>query len=55
MAALAAAFAGLFIAAVLSAGHLLDLPVPCGRSRGCLAVALHPSSKVLGVPTFLRS
>lgn len=50
IAALLAAFAGLFAAVVLSLGHVMDLPVPCGRSRGCLAVALHPASKVLGVP-----
>lgn len=48
--ALIVAFAGLFAAGVLAAGHLLDIPVPCGRSRGCLAVALHPSSKVSGIP-----
>jgi protein-disulfide isomerase len=48
--ALVVAFAGLFAAGVLSAGHLLDLPVPCGASRGCVTVAAHPASKVLGVP-----
>jgi protein-disulfide isomerase len=50
LAALVAAFAGLFAAAVLSIGHVLDLPVPCGTSRGCVSVALHPSSQFLGVP-----
>jgi uncharacterized membrane protein len=44
------AFTGLFAAALLGAAHLLDLPVPCGRSTGCVTVALHPSSKLLGVP-----
>jgi len=49
-AALLCGFVGLYAAAVLSTGHLLDLPVPCGRNRGCLAVALHPASRVFGVP-----
>jgi protein-disulfide isomerase len=53
LAFLAAAFAGLFAAGVLSAAHLLDLPVPCGGSRGCAAVAAHPASKILGVPIAL--
>jgi protein-disulfide isomerase len=44
------AFAGLFAAAVLSLGHFLDLPVPCGTSGGCVTVAAHPSSKFLSVP-----
>ena len=48
--ALVVAFTGLFAAGLLSAGHVLDLPVPCGRSRGCLAVAMHPASKLFGVP-----
>lgn len=43
-------FAGLFAASVLGVGHVLDLPVPCGGSRGCAAVALHPSAKVFGLP-----
>jgi protein-disulfide isomerase/uncharacterized membrane protein len=49
MAALVA-YSGLFAAAVLSAGHILNLPVPCGASNGCAAVAAHSSSKLLGVP-----
>ena len=44
------AFIGLFAAGVLSAAHVLDLPVPCGRSSGCITVALHPSSRLFGVP-----
>jgi uncharacterized membrane protein len=48
--ALLVAFGGLFAAGVLSLGHILDLPVPCGGSRGCAAVAAHPRSKVIGVP-----
>jgi protein-disulfide isomerase/uncharacterized membrane protein len=43
-------FVGLFAAAVLSAGYLLDLPVPCGRSRGCQAVAMLPASRIYGLP-----
>ena len=50
LAAWLVAFAGLFAAAILSVGHILDLPVPCGGSRGCNAVAAHPSSKLFGVP-----
>lgn len=48
--ALATACAGLFIAGVLSAGHILDLPIPCGGSQGCDTVAAHPASKIAGVP-----
>jgi uncharacterized membrane protein/predicted DsbA family dithiol-disulfide isomerase len=44
------ACAGLFAAGVLSLGHFLKLPVPCGGSSGCLTVALHPASKLFGVP-----
>jgi protein-disulfide isomerase len=44
------ACAGLFAAGVLSLGHLLKLPVPCGGSSGCLTVAMHPASKFYGVP-----
>jgi protein-disulfide isomerase/uncharacterized membrane protein len=43
-------FAGLFAAATLSLGHLLDFPVPCGGGGGCESVAAHPSSKFFGVP-----
>jgi protein-disulfide isomerase len=45
-----AAFFALFAAAVLSLGHLLELPVPCGGSRGCAAIAAHPASRILGIP-----
>jgi protein-disulfide isomerase len=44
------AFVGLFAAGVLSAGHLLDLPLPCGKGRGCAIVAGHPSSRLGNVP-----
>jgi uncharacterized membrane protein len=50
LAALFVAFGGLLAAAVLSAGHILKLPVPCGTSSGCVTVASHPSSVFLGVP-----
>jgi len=43
-------FMGLFAAATLSLGYVLDLPVPCGGSNGCASVAAHSSSKLLGVP-----
>lgn len=49
-AALLIAFAGLYVTGVLSLGHVLDVPVPCGGSKGCGAVAAHPSSKFFGVP-----
>jgi uncharacterized membrane protein len=44
------AFSGLFAAGVLSAGHFLKLPVPCGSSSGCGAVASDPSSRFAGIP-----
>jgi uncharacterized membrane protein len=44
------AFGGLLAAGVLSAGHISKLPVPCGSSSGCVAVASHPSSKFAGIP-----
>jgi protein-disulfide isomerase len=50
LAAMLVACLGLFAAGVLSIGHFLHLPVPCGESKGCLTVAMHPSSQVLGVP-----
>jgi protein-disulfide isomerase/uncharacterized membrane protein len=46
-------FVGVFIAAVLSTGELLELPVLCGASRGCATVSAHASSKLLGVPIAL--
>jgi protein-disulfide isomerase len=47
------AFIGLFAAGVLGTAHVLDLPIPCGRSGGCATVALHPSSRLLGIPIAL--
>lgn len=44
------AFGGLFAAGVLSAGDILHVPVPCGASNGCAAVAGDPSSRLFGVP-----
>jgi len=44
------AFGGLFAAGVLSAGHILKLPVPCGSSSGCGAVASDRSSEFAGIP-----
>lgn len=45
------AFAGIFVAGVLSLGHVLNATVPCGvNSHGCETVAMHPSSKWFGVP-----
>jgi uncharacterized membrane protein/predicted DsbA family dithiol-disulfide isomerase len=41
---------GLLAAGMLSVGHFLDLPVPCGGAAGCATVAAHPSSKVSGIP-----
>jgi len=43
-------FAGMFVAGVLSLGHLLGLTVPCGAGNGCQDVARHPSSVWFGVP-----
>src|SRR6266513_1916340 len=44
------AFGGLLAAGVLSAGHILKLPVPCGSSSGCVAVASDPRSRFAGIP-----
>lgn len=44
------AFGGLFAAGVLSAGHILSLPVPCGSSSGCVAVASDPHSRFADIP-----
>lgn len=44
------AFAGLFVAGVLSLSHVLNIVPPCGASGGCETVANHPSSKWFGVP-----
>jgi protein-disulfide isomerase len=51
--ALVVSHGGLFAAGVLSLGSLLDLPVPCGRSRDCQAVAADPASELFGVPIAL--
>src|SRR6266700_42950 len=50
IAAALVAFGGLFAAGVLSAGHILNLPVPCGSDSGCVAVASDPSSRFAGIP-----
>lgn len=44
------AFAGLFVAGVLSLGHALNVSVPCGPGGGCDTVAKHPSSYWGGIP-----
>jgi protein-disulfide isomerase/uncharacterized membrane protein len=50
IAAVLVAFGGLFAAGVLSAGHILNLPVPCGSNSGCVAVASDPRSRFAGIP-----
>jgi uncharacterized membrane protein/predicted DsbA family dithiol-disulfide isomerase len=50
IAAALVAFGGMFAAGVLSAGHILKLPVPCGSSSGCVAVASDPRSRFAGIP-----
>lgn len=44
------AFAGLFVAGVLSLGHAVGLSIPCGGSNDCDVVARHPASSLLGIP-----
>ncbi|CAN5428078.1 hypothetical protein BH11ARM1_BH11ARM1_06810 [soil metagenome] len=45
------AFLGLFVAGVLSAGHLLNLQVPCGLGvSDCETVAQSPYSKIFTIP-----
>lgn len=44
------AFAGLFVAGVLSLSHVLDIIPPCGASGGCETVTNHPSSKWFTIP-----
>lgn len=41
---MALAFAGIFVAGVLSMGHALNLKVPCRAGGGCDAVMNHPTS-----------
>lgn len=49
--ALTLGFIGIFVSGVLSIGARYDGKVPCGISKGCEAVANHPSSKLLfGIP-----
>ncbi len=43
------AFVGLYVAGVLSLGHLLDANIPCGGSSDCATVANHAASKFFGV------
>jgi len=50
MVAFLAGFAGLFSTGVLSAGHLLNIPVPCDGSHGAQLMAHPPSSRLFGVP-----
>jgi protein-disulfide isomerase len=44
------AFAGLFIASMLSLSHLLDIHLPCGTGSGCDLVTQDPRSQLLGIP-----
>lgn len=44
------AWAGLFVAGVLSVGHAMNVSVPCGLTDGCDKVAAHPSSLWAGIP-----
>jgi uncharacterized membrane protein len=41
---------GIFIAGVLSMGHIMHVSIPCGLASGCDQVAHHPSSFWFGVP-----
>ena len=41
-------FAGMFVAGVLSMGHLMNVQLPCGTGGGCTRVALDPSSFLFG-------
>lgn len=43
----------MFVAGVLSLGHVLGLEIPCGVGGGCQDVARHPSSVWFGVPVAL--
>ncbi len=42
------AFLGLYVAGILSLGHLLEVDIPCGGSNDCAVVANHPASKLFG-------
>jgi len=48
--ALLLAFAGLFVAGVLSLAHVLKIDPPCGPSGDCGAVTNHASSKWFTIP-----
>src|SRR4051794_33622351 len=44
------AFAGLFIATMLSLSHLLDIELPCGLGSGCDVVTRDSRSQLMGIP-----
>ncbi len=46
----ALAFAGLFIASMLSMSHVLGIELPCGIGSGCDLVTQDPRSQLLGIP-----
>jgi uncharacterized membrane protein len=46
-------FAGMYVSGVLSLGHMYGGLVPCGAAAGCEQVALHPTSKIYGIPIAL--
>lgn len=41
---------GLFVAGVLTVQHIGHLDIPCTTDGGCVAVAMHPSSYIQGIP-----
>lgn len=47
------AWAGVFVAGVLTAKHFMNLQLPCGYSQDCEKVANHPSSYWFGIPVAL--
>lgn len=44
------AWAGVFVAMVLTYSHFAERAVPCGMSHGCDTIAQHPTSKWFNVP-----
>lgn len=44
------AWAGVFVAGMLSLQHAMKLVLPCGPSGGCDLVSQHPSSRWFGIP-----
>jgi uncharacterized membrane protein/protein-disulfide isomerase len=44
------AFAGVFVAGVLTISHILQVQVPCGPEGGCAVVTQHPKSMWFGIP-----